>query len=45
MNKKRIEISQLISFLGTELIRVEGDSSFAYIDNIPDPAHVEESSC
>lgn len=44
MNKKRIEISQLISFLGTELIRVEGDSSFAYIDNIPDPAHVEESS-
>lgn len=44
MNKKRIEISQLIDFLGTELIRVEGNNISAYIDNIPDPAHVEESS-
>lgn len=44
MNKKRVEISQLVDFLGSDLLRVEGNCNNTYIDNIPDPAHVEETS-
>lgn len=40
MKVKRVEISQLIDFLGSELVRIEGCYSGAYIDNIPDPNHV-----
>ena len=41
---KRVEISQLIDFLGSELLRVEGCYSGAYIDNIPDPGHIVDTS-
>lgn len=44
MNKKRVEISQLLDFLGDDLLKIEGEGQSAYIDNIPDPAHVEETS-
>lgn len=44
MNKKRVEISQLVEFLGADLLKVEGKGNATYIDNIPDPSHVEETS-
>lgn len=44
MNKKRVEISQIIDFLGKDLLRIDGDGDATYVDSISDPAHVAESS-
>lgn len=44
MKTKRIEISQIIDFLGGDLIRIDGYRENAYIDNIPDVAHVNNTS-
>lgn len=44
MDNKRIEISHLIEFLGNDLLRFDGKGNAAYVDNIPDPAHVTETS-
>lgn len=44
MKAKRVEISKLMEFLGSDLKKVEGCGSASYIDNIPDPAHVTETS-
>lgn len=44
MNKKRVEISQLVEFLGNDLLRFDGKGNTTYVDNIPDPAHVTETS-
>ena len=44
MNKRLIKISQLIDFLGTDLLKIEGEENVPYIDNIPDPAHVVDTS-
>ena len=44
MKTKRVKVSELIEFIGTELLKVEGSSDNTYIDNIPDPAHVLPTS-
>ena len=44
MKTKRIELSELIEFIGNDLLRVEGSNENTYIDNIPDPTHVIPTS-
>ena len=44
MNNKSVKISQLINFLGDDLMKIEGGELNMYIDNIPDPFHVNETS-
>lgn len=41
---KKILITQLLEFLGKDLIKIEGDITNAFFDNIPDAAHVTETS-
>lgn len=41
---KRIELSDILQFLGTEVIRVEGQTEGAYIDNLADFARINETS-
>lgn len=41
---KRIELSDILRFLGTEVIRVEGQTEGAYIDNLADFARINETS-
>lgn len=41
---KRVEISDLVAFLGSDLLRIIGKDNDAYIDNISDPSHVVETS-
>lgn len=44
MKKKKVMVSELLSFLGDEVIRVYGETSEAYIDNLADVAHVNETT-
>lgn len=44
MKTKRIELSTIIKFLGDLLLKVEGFHDGIFIDNIPDPSHVLETS-
>ena len=44
MKTKRIEISHLIDYLKNDLLKIEGPYSDSYIDCIPDPTHVTETS-
>lgn len=44
MKIRRIEISQLINFLGSSLIKVEGPIESVYIDNITDIHNVNSTS-
>lgn len=44
MKKNRVEVSQIIEFLAEDLIKIEGNYSGAYIDNIPDSDSVMETS-
>lgn len=42
--KAKVKLSELLSFLGDEVIRVYGETSGAYIDNIADVAHVNKTT-
>jgi len=42
--KKKVMVSELLSFLGDEVMRVYGETSGAYIDNLADVAHVNETT-
>ena len=44
MITKRIELSQLIAYLGEIVIRIVGDTTDAYIDNLADMARINEHS-
>lgn len=44
MKTKRIKVSELIDFIGSELLRVDGSRDNSFIDNIPDPSHVLPTS-
>lgn len=44
MITKKIELSQLIAYLGEIVIRVVGDTTDAYIDNLADMARINEHS-
>lgn len=42
--KKRIEIKDLLSFLGDNVIRTEGVVSKQYVDHLADASHVDETT-
>lgn len=42
--KKKVMVSELLSLLGDEVIRVYGETSEPYIDNLADVAHVNETT-
>ena len=44
MKKAKVTLSELLSFLGDEVMRVYGETSGAYIDNLADVAHVNETT-
>lgn len=44
MKRIRVSVKSLIDFLGEELLKTEGMIEGAYVDNIPDPSHVTETS-
>jgi UDP-3-O-[3-hydroxymyristoyl] glucosamine N-acyltransferase len=44
MKKRQINIDELISFLGDEVVRVCGDIHGVYIDNLADVEHVNETT-
>lgn len=44
MKNAKVKLSELLSFLGDEVIGVYGDTSEAYIDNLADVAHVNETT-
>ena len=44
MIKKRTKVEEIIAFLGTNLLRVEGPVDGVVIDNIPDATHVDDLS-
>ena len=44
MKKRQINIDELISFLGEEIVRVYGDIQDVYIDNLADVEHVNETT-
>lgn len=44
MKKTKVTVNELVSFLGDEVIRVVGVSTSAYIDNLADVAHVNETT-
>lgn len=44
MKKAKVTLSELLSFLGDEVIRVYGETLGAYIDNLADMAHVNETT-
>ena len=44
MKIKRVEISQIINLLGNEIVRVDGIDFNVFIDNIPDPSCVSDTS-
>ena len=44
MKKRQINIDELVSFLGEEIVRVYGDTQGVYIDNLADVEHVNETT-
>lgn len=44
MKNTKVTVNELVSFLGDEVIRVVGVSTSAYIDNLADVAHVNETT-
>lgn len=44
MKKRQINIDELVSFLGEEVVRVYGDIQGVYIDNLADVEHVNETT-
>ena len=44
MKKRRININEIIKFLGNEVVRVYGDIHGVYIDNLADVEHVNETT-
>jgi len=44
MKKRQINIDELISFLGEEVVRIYGDPQGVYIDNLADVEHVNETT-
>lgn len=44
MKNAKVTLSELLSFLGDEVMRVYGETSGAYIDNLADVAHVNETT-
>ena len=44
MKKRQININELISFLGDEVVRIYGDIQGVYIDNLADVEHVNETT-
>ena len=44
MKKRQINIDELISFLGEEVVRIYGDIQGVYIDNLADVEHVNETT-
>lgn len=44
MNKKRIELSSLIEFLGNSVLNVYGTIDGCFIDHLADAAHVDETT-
>lgn len=44
MKNAKVKLSELLSFLGDEVMRVYGETSGAYIDNLADVAHVNETT-
>lgn len=44
MKKRQINIDELISFLGDEVVRIYGDTHGVYIDNLADVEHVNETT-
>ena len=44
MKKRQINIDELISFLGEEVVRIYGDIQGIYIDNLADVEHVNETT-
>lgn len=44
MIKKKVIVEDIVKYLDTKLIRVEGEFDGVYVDNIPDASHVTETS-
>lgn len=44
MKKVKVTVNELLAFLGDEVIRVEGETGGAYIDNLADVEHVSETT-
>lgn len=44
MKKRQINIDELVSFLGEEVVRIYGDIQGVYIDNLADVEHVNETT-
>lgn len=44
MKIKRIELLEIIDFLGQEVLRIEGETSDKYIDNLADASRINETS-
>lgn len=44
MKKRQVNIDELISFLGDEVVRIYGDIQGVYIDNLADVEHVNETT-
>lgn len=44
MKIKRIELSEILDFLGQDVIRVDGEPAAKYIDNLADASRINETS-